>query len=128
MAVIPPHNVALPAALAFFHLALAFAAIFARVAALNFFRFLATGFSETLTAVPLILAHRALAPAAMAALPARDMRRFFLMVGASELGTPEAVPPSIESSWLWSVSICCLMAMARWSWTIDKSLICGIRK
>ena len=79
------YNVVFPAFFALAHLALAFAAIFALVAALNFFRFF-----PDLAVVPLILAQRALAAAAIAARPARDIRRFFFV---SRRGIAASLPP-----------------------------------
>ncbi len=92
----------------FFHLARAAAASFALTAGLlrrSFF--LAAGFFEAFTPLPLYLAHLALAAAAIAARPARDMRR--LPFG---LPGPRPVPP-MDSSWFCKSSICCLMSIIR---------------
>jgi hypothetical protein len=71
--------------------------------------FLLAGF-ESVAPVPLILAQRAFAAAAILALTAGDLRRFF---GASPVGGIGISPPPavIESIWLCSASICSLMLM-----------------
>jgi hypothetical protein len=62
---------------------------------------------EAVGAVPLILAHLALAPAAILARAADDMRRrrFFTAIGIGK-----SLPVVIESIWPCSFSICSLMA------------------
>ena len=94
------YNVVFPAALAFFHLAMAAAAILARTAGLlrrsSFWTGLgASGF------VFLILAHLALAAAAIFARAAADMWRFFetSTAGIEDSPLPPPLPPTIESIW-----------------------------
>ena len=65
-----------PAALAFFHLARAAATSLALTAGLLRRSFFLAGL-RGIVPVPLILAHLAFCPAAIAARPAADMRRFF---------------------------------------------------
>ncbi len=101
------------------HRAFAAALIAALPAALNrllpFFSAL-----EAFDAVPLIFAHLALAPAAILARAAADMRR---LLGALAAGG-ESIAPSetIESSWPCSFSICSLMAIIWWSWPVVNSV------
>jgi hypothetical protein len=94
------------------HLALVAATMAALPAALNrllpFF-----GSLGDVGAVPLILAHLALAPAAILARAAGDMRRFFGTLTADVEGI--APSPAIESIWPCSFSICSLMDIIRWS-------------
>jgi hypothetical protein len=71
------------------------------------------GFFGAFATIPLILAQRALAPAAILAREARDMRRFFGGFAADEEGIPP--PAAIESIWPCSFSICSFMAMMPWS-------------
>ena len=122
------YNVVFPSALALTHLALALAANFALAAALNFLRFFAG--LDFFAPLPRYLAHLALAAAAIAARPARDMRRFFLLV-VNGLDMP---PPAIESilpcsfSTLLSMAICSfsiffLMTIMLRIWSVDKSLM-----
>jgi len=91
-----------PAALAFFHLALAAAEIRARPSAL-ILRLLLAGVAS----VPFILAHLARAAAAILALPAADIRRRFLPVTAGVV-----VSPKMDASCVSSRSICSLIATA----------------
>ena len=79
-----PYNVFFPAALAFAHLALAAAASLARVAGLLRLSFFLAAFDLGL---PLILAQRALAAAAIAAVPAADILRLFGVLGVNGKGT-----------------------------------------
>ena len=107
------YNIFFPAALAFLHLARAAAASFALVAGL-LRRSLFFAGSEAAGAVPLILAHRALAPAAIAARPARDMRRFFFGSFAPTTGAGiSPLPRAMESIWPCKSSIFSLIAMIR---------------
>jgi hypothetical protein len=122
------HSVVLPACFAFAQRALALAASFALAAALNFFRFFSVaGFFAANAPLPRYAAHRAFAAAAIAARPARDMRRFFRFAG---LATPL---PATASILLWSfstrfwVALCSfsiffLMAMTLTICSVDKSL------
>lgn len=124
------YRVVLPAAFAFAHLALAAAASLALTAGLLRRSALLPGFAF-FAALPLYLAHLALAAAAMAARPALDILRFFLLV----IGPGMPPPPAIASILAWSFStrlwtrVCSfsiffLMAMMPWIWSVDKSLIC----
>jgi hypothetical protein len=114
------YNRFLPAALVFFHLALAAAAIFARAAALILRRILA-GLEAVGAVVPFTFAHRARWAAAILALAAADMCRFF---GAFAAGGPEVSswPPAIEAIWVSKDSICSLRATMRWSWLLVRLL------
>ena len=78
------------------------------------------GALEAFGAVPLILAHLALAPAAILARAAADMRRFFGTFTADREGIPP--PATMESIWPCSFWICSLMAMIWLSWPIVKSV------
>ena len=91
-----------PAALAFFHLALAAAEIRARPSALILRLFLVG-----VALVPFILAHLARAAAAILALPAADIRRRFLPATSGVV-----VSPKMDASCVSSCSICSLMATA----------------
>ena len=95
-------RVFLPAALAFFHLALAAAEIRARPSALILRLFLVR-----VAWVPVIFAHLARAAAAILALPAADILGRFLPATSGVV-----VPPKMDASWFSSCSICSLMETA----------------
>ena len=97
-----PQRVFFPAALAFFHLALAAAEIRARPSALILRLFLVGG-----AWVPFILAHLARAAAAILALAAADIRRGFFPATSGVV-----VSPKMDASCVSSCSICSLMATA----------------
>jgi hypothetical protein len=95
------------------HLALAAAEIAALPALLiRLFPFLAG--LESVASVPLILVHLACCAAAILALVAADLRCFFGAFRADGVGT--SPPPAMDSIWLCSFSICCLMGMIWLSW------------
>ena len=107
-----------PDAFAFFHLALAAAAILFRAAALNLRLAFQTGFAADFR--PLAFAQRARWAAAIAALPAALMpRRFRGAVLAL------AVPPKMRVSLVSSDSSLLLMLAARRSCLTDRSIIMG---
>ncbi len=101
------------------HLAFVAAMMAALPAALNRLLPFLAGL-EAVAALPLILAHLALAPAAILARAAADMRRFFGTFTADG----EGISPSaaIESIWPCSFSICSLMAMIWRSCPVVKSV------
>jgi hypothetical protein len=100
------YNAVFPAAFALAHRSLIAALIFALTAALNFFRL--RGFSTTTG--PLILAHRALAAAAILARPATDIRRLFL--GEDALAVPRDPSLAKDASSVSSSSMCSLIVIA----------------
>jgi len=101
------------------HLAFVAAMMAALPAALNRLLPFLAGL-EAVAALPLILAHLALAPAAILARAAADMRRFFGTFTADGDGiSPSA---AIESIWPCSFSICSLMAMIWRSCPVVKSV------
>jgi len=107
------YNDFFPAALAFLHLARAAAASLALVAGLLRRSFFLAGMGADGTD-PLIRAQRALAPAAIAARPARDMRRFFFGSFAPTTGAGiSPLPRAMESIWPCKSSIFSLIAMIR---------------
>jgi hypothetical protein len=78
------------------------------------------GVLEAFGVLPLIRAHRALAPAAILARAAADMRRFLGAFTADAESFPP--PPASASSFPFSFSICSLMAIIRCSWIVVKSI------
>ena len=102
--------------LTFAHLALPAALIAALPAALIRLLPLLAGL-KAVAASPLILAHLACCAAAILARTAADLRLFF---GVSSVKGEGASLPAMESSWLWSASICSLMAMIWRSWVVVK--------
>jgi hypothetical protein len=101
--------------LAFFHRALAAAAIFARLAALILRLVCLTGFAAGLC--PLTFAQRALAAAAIFALPAALILRFFFGATAvlDFVEAPKIRPSSFSSDWILS-----FMLAARRNWRADR--------
>jgi len=100
------------AALTFAHLALVPAIMAALPAALN--RFL------PFFALPLILAQRALAAAAILARTAAELRRRRFVANAD--GIPPPPSAAIDSIWLCSASICSMMARMLLSWLTVNSV------
>jgi hypothetical protein len=75
---------------------------------------------KSVATVPLILAHLACCAAAILALTAADLRRFFGNSSSAGVGTS---PPAMESISLCSVSICSLMARIWRSWVVVNSVM-----
>jgi len=116
--VYPIYNVFLPAALAFAHLALAAAEIFALPAALILA--LALGDCLSTTFFPFTFAHLALAAALILALPAALILRLFFGTAAA---TGFVVEPKIRSSSFSRDEICSFIVAARRNCCADRLMI-----